>query len=354
MNLLEEVTARQISRLRHQAKTVISSTPYEWKSFPSDFRHKIFNHPFYKSRVGRDTSEDLRTTEPSIEEGGRGYLQTPESLLFAPIFSSPIAPIYSQFLGYCRTMNPAKLSYLRLTLMLEMCMICDWVIDDCVVLGDWGSPEQTGDAELVEWHCLILPSKGPYRGQLITFKLAFTSDYPDGGFPKCIFLDTIPSHPLIALDSGELDLQVLFGEPFKAEKHCIVQMLAKIRIMFRNPIQQLTTSDLTDDQKNTLIKQPDFITKMNTQGADVAAKPDPAFSKAFRDPILESFLSTSGSTPEEENIQRAVKRICEKLAKMDVNSGFSRGVNFQHDELTAPRIEADQLLDKLLDPSGNI
>eukprot|EP01057_Protomagalhaensia_wolfi_P004346 Protomagalhaensia_wolfi_Nauph_80__4345@NODE_443_length_2515_cov_105_813813_g333_i0_p2_GENE_NODE_443_length_2515_cov_105_813813_g333_i0NODE_443_length_2515_cov_105_813813_g333_i0_p2_ORF_typecomplete_len199_score14_77UQ_con/PF00179_26/7_8e10_NODE_443_length_2515_cov_105_813813_g333_i07031299 len=175
----------QISRLRVQAKTATHGTQV---AFP--VKHEIL----HQAKHLKESSSE----QPSIHRPTGSILQTTESIYFSPRFSQPPFLEYQIMIGQAK-----RFTHLQLTLLLEFCMLCDWVIDDCVVLGDWDLDQDT----FMEWRCLIYPSTGVYEGQRIKFKLIFRRAYPNE-MPECEFVDCVPNHPYIDKVSGKLDLGV--------------------------------------------------------------------------------------------------------------------------------------------------
>eukprot|EP01056_Protomagalhaensia_sp_Gyna25_P002170 Protomagalhaensia_sp_Gyna_25__2169@NODE_217_length_4339_cov_94_141163_g169_i0_p1_GENE_NODE_217_length_4339_cov_94_141163_g169_i0NODE_217_length_4339_cov_94_141163_g169_i0_p1_ORF_typecomplete_len325_score51_34UQ_con/PF00179_26/1_2e11ProkE2_B/PF14461_6/0_043UEV/PF05743_13/0_24_NODE_217_length_4339_cov_94_141163_g169_i02891263 len=310
----------QIHRLRVQAKIATHGTQV---AFP--VKHEIL----HQAKHLNESSE-----KPSSHRPAGSILQTTESIYFSPRLSSPPFLEYQIMIGRAK-----RFTHLQLTLLLEFCMVCDWVIDDCVVLGDWDLQQ-----DVIEWRCLIYPSIGVYEGQRIKFKLVFPSAYPNE-MPECEFVDSIPNHPYIDKVSGRLDLGVGFSE-WDPDKNCTVQVLAFIRRIFRDK-EYLLPAEI-----NETVKQSDFVELASKEGLEAAATQHTDSSHTAADPVfLQLFQDTRPGADDVElrHIQKAVEAVCDKV--LTVTGGMSEaisGVHFQHSELTIIREEADRIADSIV------
>eukprot|EP01054_Gregarina_sp_Poly1_P009888 Gregarina_sp_Poly_1__9887@NODE_643_length_6990_cov_94_573595_g61_i1_p3_GENE_NODE_643_length_6990_cov_94_573595_g61_i1NODE_643_length_6990_cov_94_573595_g61_i1_p3_ORF_typecomplete_len262_score41_01UQ_con/PF00179_26/1_2e14_NODE_643_length_6990_cov_94_573595_g61_i161786 len=230
-----------------------------------------------------------------------------------------------------------QISRAELTLMMEYCVLCDWVIDSCISLGHYGSENS------LEWRCLIVPSSGIYENQILKFLLKFNEEYP-AVLPECQFVDQIPNHPLIDKSTGSLDLKIRFQQ-WKPEVNGVVQILGFIRRIFHDP------KFLTFQVDRDFVKQPQFLEIAETKGLDVAAAAAiPGPHKEMQDPVFRNLLDDipeiQGGAPKLKDIQAAVDSICNRqTADQRI---FNRGVHYRHDELADTRTEADSLYNLLL------
>eukprot|EP01055_Gregarina_sp_Pseudo9_P003170 Gregarina_sp_Pseudo_9__3169@NODE_335_length_3126_cov_16_342404_g315_i0_p1_GENE_NODE_335_length_3126_cov_16_342404_g315_i0NODE_335_length_3126_cov_16_342404_g315_i0_p1_ORF_typecomplete_len237_score18_38UQ_con/PF00179_26/1e12SapB_1/PF05184_15/5_3e03SapB_1/PF05184_15/0_073Endonucdimeris/PF09124_10/0_24_NODE_335_length_3126_cov_16_342404_g315_i018362546 len=220
-------------------------------------------------------------------------------------------------------------------------MLCDWVIDSCITIANYDFDQDP------EWTCVIVPTSGIYEGQALKFKLLFSPEYPTVE-PVCQFVAPIPKHPLIDKESGILDLRVKFRE-WNPDSHCIVQVLAFVRRIFRDPRY---LQDFSEEFAG--IKQPEFIETAKKRGLDLAASNEGGSQALDCDAIIDHLFGkapavspTASFAVSQADIQAAVENVCNKLPSSEAQI-YNRGLHYRHDDMATIRTEADALFDMLI------
>lgn len=332
--------AKQTGRLRSQATAVYQGEHYIQRDFPSAFRTQLL----------AGFRSNLYTSVPALLKSRNigAILQTRSNLYLPPSLSKHVEQTYQLMLDHS---TAKRLSFAQLTSFLEYCLMCDWVIDGCVII-----PNLDVYAQPTEWHSLMIPTTGVYQGQRITYKIVLNADYPES-LPMCYFVGRIPNHPLIDKESGALDLKFKFSE-WNPASNCIVQVLAFVRRVFRDPQYLINLS-----QDGTDIKQPDFLRVTKTEGLEAAVKASSS-AENITDDEVEDILDhlflpherdSGGKAGGRERavlttreIQTAVDNICDHLPPPQKSQVYRRGVHYRHDDMVGLTSEADALYDLLI------
>ena len=86
--------------------------------------------------------------------------------------------------------------------------------------------------------------EGVYSGLNISFKIIFTTNYPNVA-PDVVFNDNI-FHPLINPISNKLDIKYIFPN-WTPGKNCVLQLLYKIKDIFLNPSYFFVTNSENEE-----------------------------------------------------------------------------------------------------------
>eukprot|EP01055_Gregarina_sp_Pseudo9_P003171 Gregarina_sp_Pseudo_9__3170@NODE_335_length_3126_cov_16_342404_g315_i0_p5_GENE_NODE_335_length_3126_cov_16_342404_g315_i0NODE_335_length_3126_cov_16_342404_g315_i0_p5_ORF_typecomplete_len109_score9_46FAM167/PF11652_8/0_18FAM167/PF11652_8/2_5e03_NODE_335_length_3126_cov_16_342404_g315_i014571783 len=107
LDAIEDTTlARQIARIRNQARALKTSPQCTRRDFPSSFRSQLL--------AGLTISHQTPNSAALLQTGP--ILQTPHNIYLPPIFSNSIIDTYQNMLDKSRS---EQLTHLELTLIME-------------------------------------------------------------------------------------------------------------------------------------------------------------------------------------------------------------------------------------------